>query len=458
MFSAPDLLARLQPLVPVDRCIVAYSGGVDSHVLLHAVASLRAQLGAELIAIHVDHGLNPRSVEWSRHCQGVAAGLNVRCVVTRVDATPIAGESPEEAARRARYAAFEAVLREGDVLLTAHQQDDQAETLLLQLLRGAGPRGLAAMPACAQWGPARLARPLLDWSRDELLDYARGHGLKWIDDPSNSDTRFDRNFLRREILPRLKQRWPGAPKTLARSARLSAQAAELLDELGVLDGQAAIPKPRRDERARTATRSGSARAAWSPTLAIDRLQGLSTGRQRNLLRLWLHELELPTPHEKHVDRILEMIYAAEDATPCVSWPGAEVRRYRGQLYAMRPLADIDTALELRWPIDTRLQIPGSGELFARPVTGEGIRASAFDQAAIVRLRHGGEHIRPRGRRETHTLKHLFQDAGVPPWLRDRIPLIYVGDELVCVAGHWIAEEWSARAGEAGISVELTAAW
>lgn len=445
MFRPDALFHTLQRLAPAGRYLVAYSGGADSHVLLHALAGLRPRLGGvELVAVHVDHALSPFSVEWSRHCQLVCAGLNVRCAVSRVDARPEPDESPEEAARRARYAVFESMLRSGDVLLVAHQQDDQAETMLLQLLRGAGPRGLSAMPFVAPLGAGRLARPLLEHAREELLAYARAHQLQWIDDPSNADTRFDRNYLRVEILPRLKQRWPAAAKTLARSARLCAEAAELLNELGALD------RPEPHDETTSSFLKGEA-------LSIAHLQRLSPPRRRNLLRLWLHELDLPTPHETHVERINEMINAAEDANPVVTWPGAEVRRYRGMMHASAPLPPMDPDQELKWETTTRLSIAGVGELSACPATGKGVRASACKLPVTVRFRRGGERLRPRGRKETHTLKHLFQDAGVPPWMRDRVPLIYVGDDLVCVAGYWVAEVWSARDGEDGIVIEFGAA-
>ncbi len=452
MFEPNDLRSALERLAPADRLLVAYSGGVDSHVLLFALCAYRARLGArELVAVHVDHGLSPYSVEWSRHCQLTCAALNVRCSVARVDARPRPDESPEAAARRARYTAFESIIQPGDVLLTAHHQDDQAETLLLQLLRGAGPRGLAGMPFVAPFARGRLARPLLDVSRHELLEYAQSQRLNWINDPSNTDVRLNRNYLRATIVPLLKQRWPAATVTLARSARLCAEATEVLEDVGRLD----LNAPPTD-RAETYAGAGRATANVNATLAIAKLKSLSVTRQRNLLKQWLHELDLPTPQETHIAHITAMIDASEDANPLVQWRGAEVRRYRDYLHASAPLPRFDPNREYPWTVPNALTLPGAGELSVRPVTGDGVRASALQDAVVVRFRRGGEHFRPRGRRETHTLKHLFQDAGVPPWQRERIPLVYVGPELVCVVGYWIADAWCARAGEDGLLIELRA--
>ncbi len=466
MFIAASLITTLEQLAPASRLLVAYSGGVDSHVLLHALASLRPQLGPGLAAVHINHGLSPLASTWSDHCRFVCSALDVEYIVAEIDATPFGDESPEEAARRARYAAFDSILTREDVLLTAHQQDDQAETMFLQLIRGAGPRGLASMPTVAPFGVARIARPLLDWSREELQLYAQAHELKWVEDPSNTDSRFDRNFLRNEILTRIKQRWPSASRTIARSARLCAEAAELLDELGALDknpidterSERISKTLRAATRRRLAKMMEPASAIIAQSMALSRLQTLSASRQRNLLRLWFNELGLPTPHERHIEHVVEMIYMAEDANPLVTWPGVEVRRYRGMLFASVPLPAVDESLQMEWDLQAQLNIPGVGALYTRPAVGHGFRPTALTSSVTVRMRQGGEQIRPARRRETHTLKHLFQDAGVPPWLRDRIPLIYVDDELVCVAGYWTADAWSVRPGEQSTAIEFKPAW
>lgn len=204
----------------ICRLIVGYSGGLDSHVLLHGLAMHRPYwLTQKLEAIYVDHGLQTASAVWGEHCAEVCRDLNMPFRVLKIDARPVPGESPEAAARRARYAALAAELGFDSALLTAHHRDDQAETLLLQLLRGAGPYGLAAMPAVSRLGQGRLLRPFLEVDRAELLAYAGKHGLRWIEDASNTDTGFDRNYLRHRVLPLLRERWPAVNRTLSRSAR-----------------------------------------------------------------------------------------------------------------------------------------------------------------------------------------------------------------------------------------------
>jgi len=212
--------------------IIAYSGGLDSHVLLHAVAAMRAELtGCEFIAVHINHGLSEKAGQWTKHCANQCEVLNITFAHINVDAKNKTGESPEAVAREVRYQAFREFMQPGDCLLTAHHQDDQAETLLIQLLRGAGPRGLAAMPYYSDFAEGWHARPLLNFSRDELHEYAQQtfsqNQSAWIDDESNSDTRFDRNFLRHEIIPKLKARFPGMAATLSRSAGLCAEASGL---------------------------------------------------------------------------------------------------------------------------------------------------------------------------------------------------------------------------------------
>ncbi|MCB1775924.1 MAG: tRNA lysidine(34) synthetase TilS, partial [Candidatus Competibacteraceae bacterium] len=229
-------LSRLLTAHPHTRLVIGYSGGVDSHVLLHVLATQQALgLARTVEAIYIDHGLHAVSAVWGEHCAAVCRDLNLPFRVLKIDAGPMPGESPEAAARRARYAALAAELGPDSALLTAHHRDDQAETLLLQLLRGAGPHGLAAMPEAARLGEGWLLRPFLDVDRAELLVYARERRLCWIEDASNADTGFNRNYLRHQVLPVLRARWPAVNRTLSRSARLCAETATGLDEEAAAD-------------------------------------------------------------------------------------------------------------------------------------------------------------------------------------------------------------------------------
>ncbi len=414
------------------RWVVAYSGGVDSHVLLHLLAT--AKLGRAVAAIYVDHGLHPASGRWGDHCATVCKSLGVVFQGLQVDARPGPRESPEDAARRARYGALGTWLQAGDVLLTAHHRDDQAETLLLQLLRGAGPHGLAAMPAAADLGGIPLLRPLLDTERAAILDYAHRHALNWIEDSSNADTGLDRNYLRHHVLPLLRQRWPAAGRALGRSARLCAEAAQLLD---------------RQADADLATAAGGR----SDALTVTVLATLDEVRLRNALRRWLRRLGLPTPGATHLERVRgEVLGAGADRNPRLAWPGAELRRYRERLYALAPRPAHDPGQVLSWSDPAQpLDLPGDGRLELRPTTGAGLRAAALTGRVLtVRFRQGGERFQPVGRRHGQELKKLLQEAGVPPWERRRLPLLYVDDELAAVGGLWVAAALAVAAGEAGL--------
>ena len=420
------LLGSLARFPGLGRCLIAFSGGADSLALLHAAATLGDVPGSpEVSAVHVHHGLHADADAWADHCRQVCRKLAVPIEVVRVDARARPGESPEAAARAARYAALAARLDERAAVCTAHHQRDQAETLLLQLLRGAGPRGLSAMAPCSRLAAGWLLRPFLDVPPARLADYVQALGLGWIEDPANREARFDRNYLRHEILPRLAARWPAVVATLAGAASLQAEAAE------IIAAQAA-----RDLR--------EARGGVPGTLAVSALRALSPARARAVLRAWIEERSLPPPGRARLGSILDAVIAArEDASPLVAWPGAEVRRFRGDVYAGPPLAPADASLSLVWHPPTPLALP-YGRLEARSVGGSGLDASRASQARLeVRFRRGGERCRPAGGRHHQALKKLLQASRVPPWLREHVPLVYVDDQLAAVAGLWVCAGFQA---------------
>lgn len=440
LFSPPRLFEVLQQLLPAGRFWIGYSGGMDSTVLLHAVASLRTALpDVELGAVHINHGLHPDAARWSQHCTEQAARLGIPCHVVPVTVARVPGASLEAQARAARYAAFAALVGRGDCLLTAHHGDDQAETVLLQLLRGAGVHGLAAMPGKSNFGAGVHARPLLGFARSALAHYATDARLRWIDDPANDDPGFDRNYLRHRVMPALRDRWPAVADTLARSARHCAQAAVLIDATAALD----LQQVQRDDGA----------------LDLAELRRLPFERQRALIRYWLRMRDLPLPPEARVDQILMQMHgAALDRQPRIAWTGAEVRRHRDRLYAMRPVVSQpqNGARELCWRPDVPLELPGSGmRLVAVPVTGAGLNAARCHGADItVRFRRGGERCRPADGMHTRSLKKLLQEAGVPVWERERLPLIYINGELAAVADRWICAPFAAAPGEPGLRVVI----
>jgi tRNA(Ile)-lysidine synthase len=430
----PRLVSSLRRLPPPRAFYVAYSGGMDSTVLLHAMAAARNEIGSDIRAIHIDHGLNPRSAEWAAHCVRFCDRLGIELLARRIDARPAAGESPEAAARDARYRALADLIGEGGCVLTAHHQDDQAETVLLQLLRGAGPRGLAAMPFVVRFAKGWHARPLLDLPREWLRRYALDHRLAWIDDPSNLETGLRRNFLRHVVVPRLKEQWPAAAGALARSAAHCAGAAELLRELAREDLRGLMgPAPR--------------------SLRIEGLKALTPARCANALREWVHQLGLPLPRAADLDRLMgEVVAAAADRSPVLSWPGAEIRRYRGLIYAMPSLPALGRKSILAWDLKPTA-LPAGGMIDVERVEGRGLSLiKAASGAVTLRLREGGEHCRPAGRGHRRPLKKLLQESAIPPWLRARLPLVFIGEELAAVPGVCICEGYEAQPGEVGLEL------
>ena len=433
-FSPEYLRSRLEALtadLPSRRWLVALSGGLDSSVLLHALVASGDQ--TPILAIHVDHGLHEDSSTWAAHCQRFTADLGVRIESLSVEIDPGSGESLEAAARDARYRAMLQFVCEGDCLLSGHHESDQAETLLLNLMRGSGPAGLAGIGAVNSFGRGRLLRPLLGIAADDISRYAREQGLNWIDDPSNVDTRFDRNFLRKEILPRLTDRWPAAAKQLRRSAELAGEAAELLDVLADIDIDAC---------------GAPARLALAP------LRKLLPPRQRNLLRRAVRLAGLPPiPAARLRQALGELVPAGDDAAPLVTWPGGELRRYRDELFVLMPLGDQPDD-ERRTVLTGQDPVPlgvGLGTIALVPASADGLDPGLAADGLELRFRQGGEQIRVTAGGPTRSLKKLLQESGVLPWMRDRLPLLYAAGELVAVGDEWVSSDHAATPG-------LTVVW
>ena len=430
-FSADALLEALNALTDnasfAERYVVAFSGGLDSTVLLHALADSSDRHETPVFAVHIDHGLHPASKRWTEHAREMAGTLGVEFHAERVEVDTASGSGTEAAAREARYAALARVAKPGDWILSAHHREDQAETLLLNLLRGSGPAGLAGIASIRRFAGAWLARPLLSFSRSDLRDYAIRHELSWIDDPSNEDRAFDRNFLRHEVLPTIESRWPGAAGRLYRSSMLASDAASLLQDLAAIDAQGLGTRPDR--------------------LDLVALRSLSTARQRNVLRYALQKTGLATPSAAQLQRVLDEVVAARaDADPQLRWNGVEIRRYREQLYLL-PGAEQLPVAPLAWEQPERLELGnGNGQLMLQQEADLGLDPALFIRGLHVRYRQGGEKIKLLDQRHTKSLKNLLQEEGVVPWMRDRIPLLYAGDELVAVADLWLADAAAKRPG------------
>lgn len=412
-----DALAAFERTVGsrLDACCVAFSGGLDSTVLLGAMAELRdrgALSGVGLRALHVDHSLHADSGRWADACAFAARQFGVAYESLRVDAAAGRGESPEAAARGARYAALAAAQRAGEWLLTAQHADDQLETVLLQLLRGGGLRAAAGMPPIAPFGAGWHARPLLGVPRADLEQWALARGLRWLDDPSNRDLRFDRNHLRHEVLPRIRARWPGAARAVGRVAVQAGEAVEILAGLTAADLAGAM-------------RGGA--------LALEPLAALPAARWRLAVVAWLRRQGRSVPSAavlaalEHSSR-----RAAADRVPCVSWPGMRVYRYRGHLVAEGGTWPALSADRVQWATQDPLALGAAQSLELRPAVGAGLSRARIPPVLTVSQRRGGETFRSGDGRHRRELRKWLQERGVLPWWRDRIPLLWAADELVAV--------------------------
>ena len=430
--SLGERLAELRG--PARKIAVAFSGGLDSTVLLAAVCRLTPR--PVVRALHVDHGLHPDSKEWEGHCRAAAASLGVGYGSLRRPVEPVPGESLEAQARAVRYRALEKLLAPGELLLTAHHADDQLETLILRLLRGTGVRGLRGVAPLQPFGAGFLARPLLGVSRAEILAAARDWGLDWIEDPSNRDTRFDRNYVRAELIPRITGRWPAAARTVGRAASQMAEAQQILDEVALADA------PGEPDR-----------------IDCTLLRDLSPVRRRNVLRHAMVRLGLPMPDTRQMDELLRALEVRRpDARPRVRWPGAEGRIYRDRLYLLEPLP---AASPQGYSGEVSLARPWSGpegKLRLVSGAGRGLPEIWVEKGFRVSFRTGGERFRPMGRAHSRPLKKWLQEAGVPPWLRARIPLLYREDALVAVGDLWVAHAAADRADKADSRTRWQVQW
>ena len=419
------------------RLAVALSGGRDSMVLLDALARLAPDMGFALSAVHVHHGLSANADAWAAFCSNECAKRGVPLTVHRAEIRRAAGESLEARARAARYAAYAAA--DADVVALAHHADDQAETLLLQLLRGAGPQGLAAMPARRPMrkGPA-LLRPFLALPRAAIDAYAAARGLAWVDDESNANTGVKRNFIRHDVAPRLAAAFPGYPATLVRAAAHQAEAARLLDELALHDAQGAVTDD----------------ALAGATLDRAVLIALATGaphRARNLLRWFLRCHELAAPSAARLAAMLDqLVRAGPDARVRLVHSGVEIGFHRGRIVVHTPTV---APFAVTWKGEARLALP-HGTLEFASCSGEGVARAALPSAEVtVRPRAGGERIQLARDRPRRALKGILQDVGMPAWQRESLPLVFCGDALAVVPGIGVAVAFQAAAGAPGSSVQ-----
>ena len=452
--ASVDLAARVAAQVsnvvkPADRLVVGLSGGVDSVVLLDCLQRVARRLRFRLSALHVNHQLSPNAGRWSAFCRRIcrARGVPFRSIKVKVPR----GDSVEAAARAARYAAFRR--QPADYVVLAQHQDDQVETLLLQLLRGAGVKGLAAMPLVriqdsgfriqgqaervksspeSRVPSPAVLRPLLDVTRAEIEAYASKRGLEWVEDESNEDVYFQRNFLRHRVLPVIARRFPAYRATVARSVHHLAEAADLLDELAANDGAGYLD---------------------GGTLAVDALRRLPPARARNLLRHFLATRGVPMPNVERLDEALrQALSARQDARVLIELGGANLRRHAGRLHVVPESGPLPARYARRWRGQNEIVLPElGGVLTLARARGAGISISRLrGRPVTIRVRQGGERLQPDCRRPRRSLKNLLQEARVPPWQRERLPLIFCGEELVWAAGIGVDCAFQAVRGEAAL--------
>ncbi len=421
-------------LFPGARLSLGLSGGIDSVVLLEVLRRLAPKLDFRLACVHVNHGISPNAGRWAAFCARRCTRLGIPLNRYAVDVSPYRAEGLEAAARRARYKVFAA--QEADFVVLAQHQDDQAETLLLQLLRGAGVHGGAAMPILrSRWQDGEavpaLLRPMLTVPRSRIEIYAKAQRLSWVEDESNADTVRQRNFLRHRVLPLIGEAFPGYRATLSRAAGHLAEARALLDELAQRDAKRAVRGNR---------------------IALAELRRMGGARAGNLLRWFLAQLGSPAPEADHLREMLrQLAEAADDADVRIRAGAFELRRYDGHAYVLPALADPAPDLWREWDGARVWPLPElGGTLHFSRRKGSGLAcARVGEQGLDARLRQGGEKLRLHTKGPTRSLKKLLQEARMPPWERERLPLLYCGDVLVAVPGLGVASGWQAQAGETG---------
>jgi tRNA(Ile)-lysidine synthase len=425
--------ARLAAL-PVRglEVVVGLSGGIDSVVLLEALNELRASLGFTLAALHVHHGLSRNADAWARFCAEHCSAREISLSVEHVTVSRRAGGGIEAAARAARYSAYRA--QDAGCVALAHNLDDQAETVLMQLLRGAGPHGMAGMPVVRPLGAGLLVRPMLDVPRSRIEAFARARGLRWIDDESNADTTLSRNLLRAEVLPRLEGHYPGYRESLARAARNAGDAAALADIIARQDLDSMV------------TTDG---------VEIAGLTALGSTRAANALRYWLREAGISMPPRIRLKEALRQLTdAPADASPEIALGTHRLRRYRGHLRLVASEVVLANWC-VPWRGDTSVALPDGRFVHARRGEGDGIAAVRLEGGDVVlRNRQGGERFQVASNRPRRELKKLFQETGVAPWERDRLPLLCLREQVIWVPGIGVDPGFAAAPGEASVRFEL----
>jgi tRNA(Ile)-lysidine synthase len=420
-----------QPLAQPPKLLLALSGGLDSCVLLHLLAQAQRHLPFELHAMHVHHGLSSNADAWAGFCSQQCQSLNVPLQIVHVEVDKTSKDGIEAAARQLRYQAlfnyqFGDVI--ADFVVTAHHQDDQAETMLLQLFRGAGVKGLSCMAASDK--TRRLLRPLLNVSRLTLHEYAVQHQIEWCDDESNENTQYERNFIRHEVMPVLESRFQSVKSVLARTASHLAEANTLLDTLATLDARELL---------------------LNNSLCLQGLSQLDIPRAKNVLRWWFAQNQLAMPTAEYLTEIMQQLLNAKpDADLSIKLQHLTLKRYQQRAYLC--IEYVAEPFDMVWNGEATLTLPNGGQLQFKQVSGAGLALKFGMSKLRITNRGGGERFKPNPLRPTRTLKHLLQEANIPPWQRLHLPLIYWQDTLACVPGIGVTHELQANGDELGLEI------
>lgn len=409
-------------LTASSRIVLAFSGGIDSRVLLSLLAEYKQRTGCECLAVHVHHGLSVNADDWAQQCRTWALESDIPFVLEKVQLER-QGRSLEESARDARYQTLSRHVQDGDILLTGQHADDQLETFLLAVKRGSGPKGLAAMAESKPFAQGLLIRPLLQVRRDDIERYARQKGLNWVEDESNQDIRFDRNYIRHQVSPLIDQRWPHFSQAVQRSAQLCAEQEQLLDEL------------LSDKFSQLFNSDGS--------LSIEGMRGLSNLMRARLIRMWFANMKQRMPSREHLEQIwAQVALAKHDANPVINLTPVQVRRFNQKLYLVPAQLDV-TQWQSSFEFGTRLALPDHlGHLTLQPAKMGGLSLSTLQAAPLsVTFNPEGLVAHPAGRGHSRKLKKLFQEYQIPSWQRRRMPILMCGQQVAAIADLFIDQNF-----------------
>ena len=427
-----ELITNEIASLDVTKFTIALSGGVDSMVLLDLLS--KAKRSSDVIkAIHINHNLHESSKEWVDFVKDVCKKYKLPLIIESINPKQ-EGFGLEADAREQRYNKFKEIILDNECLLTAHHLDDQIETTLFRIFRGTGLDGLRSIRKKAKFGKGLLCRPLINIPREAIEKYAKLNDIKWIEDPSNKNIDFDRNYLRNNIVPSIKKRWPNAQKTITRLSSLAENNQKLLHELAKEDiGE--IEK--------------------FNVLDIGILSNKSSLRINNIFRFMILKNKMGIPSLKVLENGIETLINAKSDSPIITWDGFSIRRYKNTLYFFNPDLKQDEIrpLKMKWFIDETINLGGNrGSIQARFIKGQGIALNKCPKSLEIKYRKGGEQIKPSGHKITKSLKNLFQENNVLPWVRDQIPLFYLDEELISVGDLWFNQDYKAKEQEDGFLI------